>query len=90
MEESKTIMAAPVKIRILRNSIIEGHGEAKAGEEFEVSPYTAAMLASVGAAEYVTPQARGYVTTTLAPDHGDPAPRKIASAPPKVKSETGK
>jgi hypothetical protein len=48
------------------------------------------MLASVGAAEYVTPQAKGYVTTILAPDHGDPAPRKIASAPPKVKSETGK
>jgi len=43
-------MAAPVRIRILRNSVIEGHGEAKAGEEFEVSPYTAAMLASVGTA----------------------------------------
>jgi hypothetical protein len=83
-------MAAPVRIRMLRNSIIEGHGEAKAGEEFEVSRYTAAMLASVGAAEYVTPQAKGYVTTILAPDHGDPAPRKIACAPPKVKSETGK
>ena len=35
-------MAASVRIRILRNSIIKGYGEAKAGEEFEVSPYSAA------------------------------------------------
>jgi hypothetical protein len=78
-------MAAPVRIRILRNSIIEGHGEAKVGEEFQVSPYTAAMLANVDAAEYLTPQTRNYVTMTIAPDHGHPAPRKVASAPPKVK-----
>ena len=81
-------MAAPVRIRMLRNSIIEGHGEAKIGEEFEVSRYTAAMLAGEGAAEYVTPQTKPYTVTALVADHGDPAPRKVASAPPKLRTQT--
>jgi hypothetical protein len=76
---------AIIRIRMLRNCIIEGHGEAKIGEEFEVSRYTAAMLAGEGAAEYVTPPAKPYAVTTLVPEHGDPVPRKVASAPPKVK-----
>jgi hypothetical protein len=46
------------------------------------------MLAGERAAEYVTPQTKPYTVTTLVPDHGDPAPRKVASASPKVKTET--
>ena len=46
------------------------------------------MLAGEGDAEYVTPQAKPYTVTALVPDHGDPAPRRVASAPPKLKTET--
>lgn len=79
---------ATVRVRMLRHCIIEGHGEAKIGEKFEVSRYTAAMLASEGAAEYVTPQTKPYTVTALVADHGDPAPRKVASAPPKLRTQT--
>jgi len=79
---------AGIRIRMLRNCIIEGHGEAKIGEEFEASRYTTAVLAGEGAAEYVSPPAKPYAVTTLVPEHGDTAAQKVASAPPKLRTQT--
>lgn len=82
-------LAPTVRVELLRPTLIvgiDGRQEGETGDIFEVSRYQASMLVSDGAAREVNEHARTAVTL-ITPEHGDPAPRRVSSGPPKVNKD---
>jgi hypothetical protein len=76
-----------LKIKILR-AVQIGNMDAMPGEIYSVSRVQAAVLVGDGFAILLDAK-QSYTVTVETPEHGDPAPRRIASAPPTVTEKAG-
>ena len=69
-----------VRVRLTRPVVVGGQ-DGKIGDLFDVPRSTAALLVGDGSAELVIPEKPATTVRIENPEHGDPAPQRVAPAP---------